>query len=275
MKKLGKKRWMLFSLLLIGVLIIALFFYPIRSYLVMSVYSEHNYKSSVMKTQGFDIDIKGGLSTLKKDWYPFVNVYDTSYEFSKYTNRDLSLTVLYNFGAFEGKNSSFYNENSDYFSAFYGAYIIKNEENSDSTYGFDGDKLNMVEIAAVPLFDYKYLVIEDLGCPNPVFEIEEYETEYDVEYLGFENWVRIDATMSANSPSHKRVEKKLGYIQYGAPINNNKDDFFEIKLYGRMYARYFDEYQSTVVIYVMGEKEDMLEECDNKILSKTIIKSKE
>ena len=275
LKKPIRKKHIVISAVLLAAGVIALFFYPLRSYLVMSVYSGYNNKTSVMKQQGFDIDIKGGLSTPKRDWYPFVNVYDTSYEFSRHTGEDLSLTVLYNFGAFSGKSSSFYDEDSDYFAAFYGAYVVHDNQNPDNVYGFEGDEINIDEIAEVPMFDYKYLVIEDLGCPYPVFEIEKFETMDVAEYAGYEGWVRVDARMISNSPSHTRREKKLGYIQYGAPINNGKDDFYEITLYGRMYVRYFEEYQSTIVIYVMGAEEDVTDECDTGILSKTVIKGKE
>lgn len=274
MKKQGKKKLIVFLSIFIVILMFVLFFYPLRSYLVMSIYSRYNYKDSVMKQQDFDIDIKGGASTSKKDWYPFVNVYDTTYEFSKYTGRDLSLTVLYNFGAFDGKSSFFYNDDSKYFSAFYGAYVIKDEQSPENRYGFVQDKVNIQEITEVAMFDYKYLVIEDLGCVYPVFETLSYESEYDVNYLDYDDWVKIDAKMLANSPSHARKEHKLGYIQYGVPIDNGKEDFFEIELFGRMYARYFEEYESTIVIYVMGANEDMLEECDKNILSKTQIEDK-
>jgi hypothetical protein len=42
-----------------------------------------------------------------------------------------------------------------------------------------------------------------------------------------------------------------------------------------MYARYFEEYESTVVIYVMGADQDIIDECDDEILSSTKIYSKE
>ena len=274
-KKTRRKKWIAISALIAIAAIIALFFYPLRSYLVMSVYSRYNNKDSVMRNQGFDIDIKGGAYTPKKDWYPFVNIYDTSYEFSRHTGEDLSLTVLYNFGAFNGRSSSFYDESSKYFAAFYGAYVLRDNQNPDSAYGFAGEKINVDDIAKVAMFDYKYLVIEDLGCPYPVFEIEEYETTGGLEYAGYKGWVRIDAEMTSNSPSHMRHGKKLGYIQYGPPISNGKDDFYEIVLYGRMYARYFEKYQATVVIYVMGADKEMIEECDNGILNATKIHDRE
>ena len=258
------------------VILTALFFYPLRSYAVMSVYSRYNYKSSVMQKQGFAIDMKGGLSTARRDWYPFVNTYDTSYEFSRYTGEDLDLTVLYNFGAFDSlSSSSFYNEHSDYFAAFYGAYVIHDAGGTDEPYGHKDSKPDIDAVAEVASFDYRYLVIEDLGCGEPVFEIDDIAVREDADYLSYSGWTVIDAKMRSNSPSYTRVEKKLGYIQYGPPRDNDKDDFYTIDLYGRMYARYFKEYDSTIVIYVMGADRDMIDECDDAILSKTKIYSKE
>ena len=275
MKKPSNKKLIAALAVFIAIAAAALFFYPLRSYTVMSVYSRYNYKSSEMQKQGFLIDIKGGFSTCKKDWYPFVNTYDTSYEFSRYTGEDLALTVLYNFGAFNGRASTIYDESSDYFAAFYGAYVIHDESGEGARYGFSDGGADVDEIAQVAIFDYKYLVIQDLGCDKPVFEIIKYDTEEDTDYLGYPGWTRIDAKMRANSPSHTRVEKKLGYIQYGPPQDNGKDDFYTIDLYGRMYARYFEEYDSTIVIYVMGADRDTIDECDEEILSATRIYAKE
>jgi hypothetical protein len=276
MKKLSCKKRVTLLIVFAVIVAAALFFYPLRSYAVMSVYSRYNYKSSVMESQGFNIDIKGGLSTAKKDWYPFVNTYDTSYEFSRYTGGELALTVLYNFGAFDSlRSSSFYNEESDYFAAFYGAYVVHDESGEGTYYGFTDGGADIDKIAQVAMFDYKYLVIQDLGCDSPVFELTHYDAQENTDYIGYSGWTRIDAKMLSNSPSHTRVEKKLGYIQYGLPQDNGKYDFYTIDLYGRMYARYFEEYESTVVIYVMGADQDIIDECDDEILSSTKIYSKE
>jgi hypothetical protein len=183
--------------------------------------------------------------------------------------------VLYNFGAFNGPSSALYDESSNYFASFYGAYAICYNEDTNRKYGFDSEKINIEEIAAVPIFDYKYLVIEDLGCDNLVFNIDKHETLAKLNYIGYAGWVKIDAVMKANSPSHKKEEFKLGYIQYGKPMDNEKEDFFETILLGRMYARYFEEYGCTIVLYVMAASEDIIDECDNEILSKIEISKKE
>lgn len=274
MEKNRTKRYILIVTVLVIVAICVEFYYPLRSYLVMSIYSRKNYKESAFEENNLDIDIKGGTITSKKDWYPFVNIYDTSDEFSYNIGRDVNITILYNFGAFDGKSSRLYDDKSRYFAGFYGAYVIQEIENPDKKYGFKDDVLEIDEIMEAFEFDYKYLVLEDLGCINPVFDVHEYDIKYDTSYLGYDDWVRIDTKLKSNSPSHERIERKLGYIQYGPPITNDKPDFFEIELYGRMYARHFEEFNSTILIFVMGIDEVVIDECDDMILSKTIIRSR-
>jgi hypothetical protein len=67
------------------------------------------------------------LTTIEKDWYPFVITFNDDEGFSNFIGRDLNYTVLYNFGAFEYLNgaSMIYNPQSQYYSSFYGAYFIK------------------------------------------------------------------------------------------------------------------------------------------------------
>ncbi len=268
----ARKKYILFIVLAAILAALILFYYPIRSYLIMSAYSAYNNKDSVMHEKGFEIDMKGGLFTAKKDWYPFVNIYDTSYEFSKYMDEVLRLTVVYNFGAFDGKSSLLFDEGSIYFAAFYGAYAIFSSENLQRVYGFNNEEIDIEEISAVPMFDYKYLVIEDMGCKDPTLELISYKSTKDISYAGYEGWIQIDALMHASSPVHQRQKFKLGYIQYGKPIASEKGDFYETELFGRMYVRYFEEYECTVVLYIMGADEEVINDCDTEILNKTIIK---
>ena len=272
MHKSKKKKIIVLIVIVMIMLTICIFYYPLRSYLVMHFYSKYNEKSSVMQQMGFEVDIPGGNSTPKKDWYPFVNIFDASSRFSNYTNQDLTLSVLYNFGAFSGKSSSIYDDTSPYFSAFYGAYVVKNNEIPNTPYGFQNGTIVFDEIMKVALYDYKYIVIGDLGCINPVFEVLSYDISDSVNYAGYDGWVKINADIKTNSVSHNFKSKKAGYIQYGKPQNNDKPDFYEITLKGRMYARYFEQFDSTIVIYVMGEDSNMIEICDTDILSFTKIK---
>lgn len=233
----------------------------------MHFYSKHNEKTSVMQQKQFDVDIPGGTFTKTKDWYPFVNIFDASSRFSNYIKQDVTLTVLYNFGAFKGASSSLYDEASPYFGAFYGAYVVKNNEAPNKPYGFRGSSFVYDEIMKVASYDYQHIVIGDLGCVNPVFEVLSYDIIDDVSYAGFDGWTLINADIKTNAASHTYDSHKTAYIQYGKPMDNDKPDFFEIALKGRMYARYFPQYDATIVIYVMGTTDNLVDTCDRDFLS--------
>jgi hypothetical protein len=226
-----------------------------------------------MKENGFHIKIPGGNATKEKDWYPFVNVFNASSGFSKFIGRDVDLTILYNFGAFNGKSSSIYDENSPYFSAFYGAYAIRNNEN-DERYGFDEKEIDINEIVDVSLYDYIYLVLYGFGCNDPVFSPISYDIVENVEYLGYNDWVQVDAIIETNSPAHKFDGRKTSYIQYGKPIETDKEDFLFMNIHGRMYVRYFEEYDTTIIMYVMAKKKETIIRCDSNILRHTVIKDR-
>lgn len=226
-----------------------------------------------MKENGFKMHIPGGNSTSEKDWYPFVNTFNASKGFKKFIGRDVDLTVLYNFGAFDGKASTIFDEESKYHGAFYGAYALKNNED-DEKYGYKDDKIDINEIVDISLFDYIYLVLYDFGCSDPVFSPISYDIVENVKYLGYNDWVRIDAIIETNSPTHKFNGRKMSYIQYGKPLETDKEDFLLMNIRGRMYVRYFEEYDSTIIIYVMAKKKEIILKCDSNFLRHTVIKDR-
>ena len=137
----------------------------------MSIYSASESKTSLMKKEGIDLKIPGGYSTLKKDWYPFVITYN-AHGFSNFTKKDVDLSILYNFGAFDYiKGSSLlYSVSSDYHSAFYGAYAVKENGNS---YGYNQyGKINVDEMADIFKYDMQVLVLQSIGCDSPIFDFE-------------------------------------------------------------------------------------------------------
>ena len=88
-----KKRWIVLVVLLILAVHIFWFFYPLRSYVVMGVYSGQHSRESVMKQQDFTVDIPAG-----KGWYPFMLTYNAD-GFAAWSGIDADMTILYNFGA--------------------------------------------------------------------------------------------------------------------------------------------------------------------------------
>jgi hypothetical protein len=64
-----KKRVIVPAALLLAAALLFWFFYPLRSYIVMGVYSAQHAKESVMKQRGFSIDIpagKGGIPSCSR-----------------------------------------------------------------------------------------------------------------------------------------------------------------------------------------------------------------
>ncbi|WP_368293167.1 hypothetical protein [Dehalobacter sp. TBBPA1] len=285
MKKIGNWKKPLIIVLIVvialGVLLLkAPLYAQVRSYAVMWAYTKYENSKSLMDKQQVSVQIPGGSSTEEKDWYPFVMVFNDNKGFSQYTGRDLSLSILYNFGAFSWNygSSTLYKDDSPYYASFYGGYLIK-DNSGQSKYGFSADgKLNNNEIMAVAKYDYKKLVLDGLGCPakQQKMNVLSSEVKSGVTYAGYEGWEQIDAIILVNSPAHKYEGSRRAYIQYGNPLKKTSlEDFPLIKSRARIYARYFKEFDSTVFLYILTPFADTLEQCDQQILSKTVIAKSE
>ena len=282
----NRKRWvavlglvLIISLALSAIFLKAPIYYQARSYLVMSVFSLYEKMNSLLDEQKIVLDIPGGLSTEEKDWYPFVMTFNADQGFSRYMGRDLRLTILYNFGSFNWRNASstFFIEGSRYFNSFYGAYVVK-EEDPNKKYGFAADgSLNIEEVFKLAEYDYKYLVLKSFGCPDDklTMDILSYDLMSDVSYAGYDGWTRIDSMLLLNSPVHKYKGERRAYIQYGNPHQQEKGEEFKLMTsQGRIYARYFPEFQCSVFLYILSPELTTIEECDEQILSKTVISLK-
>ena len=254
-------------------------YFKARSYLVMYLYSSYEKKNSLLDELDMKMKIPDGRSTGEKDWYPFVLVYTANKGFSNFMGRELSLTILYNFGAFDWKygTSSYYQAQSPYYNSFYGGYIVK-EHDSGRKYAFGAEGQPIIEeILSVPEYDFKYLVMESLGCPEEKLTMEtvSYELKTDVNYVGYDDWYRLDGLLLLNTPNHKFKSNRRAYIQFGNPIvYPDKEEYELITMHGRIYARYFEEINSTIFLYIITPDSLTLEKCDQEILSKTIIDKK-
>lgn len=251
-------------------------YFKTRSYLVMYAHSYYEKRNSLLDRLDLKIEIPAGTRTKEKDWYPFVLVYTADEGFSDFMSRQLSLTILYNFGAFDWKHgtSSYYQAKSPYYNSYYGAYIVKEHE-ANHRYAFtpNGDPI-IEEILSIPEYDFKHLVMESLGCPTEKLTMEalSYDITSNVDYVGHSGWHRMDGLLLLNNPNHKFKGNRRAYIQFGNPIYYpDKEEFSLITMHGRIYARYFDELKSTLLLYIMTPNSSTLEECDQEILSKTII----
>ncbi|MFA5676350.1 MAG: hypothetical protein WDA65_07480 [Christensenellales bacterium] len=260
-----KKRLIVLFALIIAALPVIWFYPALQSYVVMSIYSETQNKSSVMRDNGFAIEMAAG-----EGWYPFVLTYNAT-GFFNWSGIRADMSILYGFGAFDAatRTSSLYDCKSDLYSAFYGAYAIKK---NDGMYGFFNDgTLNLDEIIKAVEYDYTQLVLRGFGCENPVFIVEEFNTKSDIIRADSGGWTSIDAKMRVNGAAHNYKENKTAYLQYGRPAQPANEDFALITMTGRVYAKHFEEYGCTVMLYVMAEGLLTVDGCDNSILAKTVI----
>lgn len=261
------KKWII-ALVILALIAGAVFwfFYPLRSYICMRIYSAQQKSKSVMKHGGFAIDMPSG-----EGWYPFVMTYNAP-GFDDWSGIDAQMTIMYNFGAFDiGKRTSaIYDTDSDKYSSFYGAYAVRQE---NGVFGFDNKgEIDMDAVTLAVEYDYTQLVIKDFGCDAPVFRVDDYSVTKDVHYAGSGEWTRVDAVLTANGAAHNFKRHIRPYLQYGRPMDRVESDFEVISLYGRVYAKHIDEYKCTVMIYVIAPNRSAVDACDDAILSKTVIK---
>lgn len=268
---MNKKRIIIkISVVLLILIILPLSFPQIRSYFIMSYYSFCFKQDSIMEKNGFKIDIPGGLTTKERDWYPFVMTFNDK-NISSAIKEDIDLTILYNFGAFESGRSLFYKEDSNYYSAFYGAYVVKSKD-KDRKYGFKNDQINIDEITKLASRDIETLVLRSIGYKSPKVSYQEKDSPKKLDYLSYDNWTMMDSIIYSQGPIHKPNENHRAYIQYGKPPADYQGvDFPPVKLYGRMYCRYFQEYDVTIIMYIIAPNFEILDKTDDEILSKTLI----
>lgn len=282
--------------------------YPV-SLAVMKVYSGIHERESIMAEKGIALNIPGGSVTEETDWYPFVMTFNDSDGFRRFLRQteqsgqtaqadysDLELTILYNFSAFDVPRgcSRLYDPSSPYYNGFYGAYLVSGQvtegDSSRHPWGFTGDgQLDTASTALVPQFDFQNLVLGDMGIDRSrmVFQWELISTEENVSYAGSDGWSRADAALTVNGVFHKKEEYHQSYLQYGPPgkypaSGKNSEpekmaersdfvpvDFAPVDMKGRVYGKYFRQWDTSVFFYVLAADEDVLERCDDGILSQS------
>ena len=260
-----KRKLIIIVLSFIALAAILLALPPTRSYMVMSVYSAIENRQSVMSENDFKIDVPS-----EKGWYPFVITFNTA-NFGKWSDTGADMSIMYNFAAFnlDTLSSGIFDAKDEKHSSFYGAYALSQE---DGYFGYTAGKVDLDEIVLTFKYDYKFLVLKDLGCTYPDFEVTDSKITEDVTFLDMDGWTRIDAVMETNAMLHTYKENHTSYIQYGKPVDWALDDFPLITMYGRLYIKIFEEYDSTVIVYAMSPFETTIEQCDAKLLQNVEIK---
>ncbi len=271
-----KKKWVYrFSaiIILVVMFVISPLFQFAKAALVMSVYSSSEKKASFLNEAGIDIRMSGGLSTVEKDYFPFVMTFNDSAGFSNYINRDVDLTILYNFGAFDymAGSSLYYQQESDYFDAFYGAYAVRGKSD---VYGYsEKDGIDFQELARISEYDMNELVLKSIGCKDPIFDFQIDRTYEVQDYVGWSGWQVIDGTITTNSPMHSFEQDYMAYIQYGRPPKPDGVllDFETVQVKGRVYAKYFEEQDTVICLYIIAPDMDAVDKTDAQLLQKTKI----
>lgn len=268
-----KKKFRNILIILLILFLISPIFQYFKSLIVMSVNNYYEGKHSLLKEEKIEIKMPGGLSTAKKDWYPFVNYFNLSKGFSNYLGKDVKLSILYNFASFDYlKGSSYYYDKaSEYFNSFYGAYIVKGK---DTTFGYYEDGLpNYNEMAMVPEYDMKVLVLEGFGCEDPIFEFI-IDKDYSIDMFGYDEWNVMEAKIITNSPMHRNIKYRQAYLQYGKPSKSlyEGEEFPLVEMEGKFYSRYFKEKECSIFFYIIAPKMETINEWELNILNKTRFK---
>lgn len=255
-------------LLLVIVVLLCVLFPPTRSYMVMKLYSSLENTKSVMDDNNFKIKVP-----TDEGWYPFTITFNST-NFGNWSQTGATMSIMYNFAEFKMNSlaSEIFNPQSDKHSSFYGAYALEQDEGN---FGYKNENIDISEIILTFKYDYQYLVLKDLGYKNSIFEVESVDITENVNYLDIDGWTKIDATMQTNAMTHNYNERYTSYIQYGKPTIKVSEDFPTIQMHGRLYIRVFEEYNSTIIVYVMSPSRDTITECDENILSRIIIQSKD
>jgi hypothetical protein len=228
-------------------------------YGIMKFSSFQNYHNSFLKEENIVINMKAG-----KKYYPFILNYDPSLQFSNLRNEDIDLDIYYNFGSLglNGK-SLVYLEKSDYYTAFYGAYAVRYNENKKDLSN------NYEEIIQITNFDLKTLVLKSIGDKEPFvnYQIDEFFSYIDINGL---NYKVVDTNITIDGFAHQYQKFYKAYIQYGVPYKTDKS-FVPIESVGRMYIHYDDIKNINIILYIIAPNEQSLNFLEENFIFSTKI----
>lgn len=272
-----KRKKTAFVLLLAAALIFTFrltgIYYPLRTYLLMYPLSRY-YKNTGL-FRDIPLGIPAGKLPGVGSFIPFMLYFNADEShFARWMGYegDLTLSIIYNFGGFcYGRSyADYFDPAAGLYSAFYGAYAVNNK---DLFFTADGS-IRLSQLALVPHYDQKYLVLPAIGLPSKevIFQAESIELEENVTYLNIPGWYKMVAEIYTNMPAHRYRTRQLGYLQYGSPkgLENVTEDYRAERLCARAYCRFFEEYNATVVLYIMAKNKDIAEQIDREILSRSV-----
>lgn len=224
-------------------------------------------------------------------------------------NRELTILYNFPaFDLRRGKGCSrLYDPTSSYYNAFYGAYLVTDTADLSETgdpsladtadvsgterqegaaaggkvssrarppFGFRADcSLDLTKTGLVPQYDFEQLVLRDFGLrmQDMQFDWTVREVQTVDGFLGYDGWSCVDADLTVSGAFHRANGFRQSYLQYGTPKYDAiaGGDFAPVTMYGRVYARYFAEWESSVFFYVMAPSWEVVDSCDRQILQKS------
>ena len=141
-------------------------------------------------------------------------------------------------------------------------------------FGFRADgSLDLAKTGLVPQYDFEQLVLRDFGLRAQDMQFGwSVQTVQTVDgFLGYDGWSCVNADMTVSGAFHHADSFRQSYLQYGTPKYDAiaGGDFAPVTMYGRVYARYFAEWESSVFFYVMAPSWEVVDNCDRQILQKS------
>gem|GEM_PF-825838 len=254
------KKLMMALIALVSILLFIGMIPRIRTSVVMPIVSAVELKNA-SPVISFDIPNAESLA-----WLPHMLIYEDKGGYNTRFKASVHLTIYYAFGAFDSwSHARFYDENSPYYSAFYGGYVVENVGEDVSVHQ------KMIE--TIPAYDYQYLILKDLGCPEDMlfFEPKIVSVEENVEISGYLDWTRYDVQIDTRGSAHTRQGFVRHDLEFGTPPIPLEGDFSKISLLGRIYTRYDASLDTLLILYVIAPSEAVVSATDCESLLKTTI----
>ncbi|WKY48046.1 hypothetical protein Q5O24_01580 [Eubacteriaceae bacterium ES3] len=259
-----KVRWLMISCLVVMLLMIALI-PECRSDTVLFVQSLLLSDQDIFKSSGLKLVIPTGKTVPSSEWDESMKSFQPGQDFP-HEDAVGRLSILYNFGDFKNGRSTFYNPDAACFNAHYGVYAVQLDE---GIFGFKNGEPDLEAVTKLVAFDQLNLVMASLGCPKSerTFESELTDVEKNIDMAGFNDWIKIDARITTNSPLHQKNAFQQGYLQYGQPPRDYRGgNFLLIDMSGRLYLRYDADVNLTIIYFVIARNKNIVNETSRDYL---------
>lgn len=235
-------RYVVILVLLIYCFVFTGLFVETRANLSLGIQEQSFSRPEILNSLSYDLSLP-----ILDGWNEKIRLYQTSLE-------DRKLDIYYNYGAYEGGRSSFYDSSSPYYNSHYGLYVIE---------GSYGDK-GLDQFEKLIRKDQLDLVMASLGIKEEdkslFYTIEKAEDSF------------IEARIRTNGPLHKKKENLLGYLQYGSPPRKYEgEDFPLVDMVGRIKHSYDESLDLTYIFFVISKDYDLLDTSFKTLVDKTEI----